>query len=266
MTDEAESTKLPGKKERPDQGTFEGYDDVFLKSYRHGAVVVGDFFEEATAALMGRRHSHRLTTDSTAWYCPDLRESKRAEYFIESKASGPGGRYFPIPLDQLTAYQQMLEDYFPDMQIADPDWSPSILYAFWLHGVKRIKGTIKFRDELRDVLATTVQGLYVLDLATVFQFSHHKRIEDWSKWGHEEAFRILHSDLKPISNGWQNFLTGLELPPDEYFYTSAVKKGLKVYDRTVSPFPVYTVLNSHSRSKESVQSFILRVLGAGTEI
>jgi len=230
--------------------------DKRLYSYHEGAVVVGDFFEEATSQLLS---SVRYMTDSTVDTCPDVKESHRCEFFVESKAMGLNtGRRFPLAAHQLEAYENFLSDYFPCTSMKDPDWEPALLFAFWTYKLAEGQiGDFQFVNDLREVLAKSVVSLHLLDYSIVKGLLKGKRLEDYKMYRPFYSFR--QSDFKPLSMDWREFLKGVDIPLNGHAYFSTQVKRRKVYGLDMCPFELNMLIDGHGMSKQALRTFIAKV-------
>lgn len=247
-------TKLPGRRKRdPQLFLNEEWTDRKLNSYHDGAVVVGDFFEQATSDLL---MSERYQTVNSADMCPDVKEPTRSEFFVESKAMGlTGGRRFAISKDQMDNYDDYIDNYFPDMTMADPDWEPSMLYAFWTYRFeKRVKvGDFKFTRDLRKELAKSVVSLYLVDFQTLKGIVSDRPIKSYNMY--PDFYSLLKSDFALLETDWLQFLKNNNIEQNGHAFHSTQIKSLEVYELGINPFHVYSLLDHKAMSKQSLLEF-----------
>lgn len=252
MADSA--TKLPARRQRDPQLYLDPtWTDRKLHSYHEGAVVVGDFFEQATSELL---MSHRYQTVNSADICPDVKEPTRCEFFVESKAMGiTGGKRFFISKDQMDTYDEYIEDYFPDMSLADPDWDPSLLYAFWMYqfpkGVK--VGDYKFTQDLRVALAESVISLYLLDFQTLKEIVATRKVKSYQMY--PDFYALYRTDFALLESDWMAFLEKNSVVPNGHAYHSTKVNTLQVYDLGLIPFNVYALVDKKAMTKRSLVEF-----------
>jgi len=231
--------------------------DRKLNSYHEGAVVIGDFFEEATSQLLS---AVRYMTDSTVESCPDVNEPLRCEFFVESKAMGINtGRRFPLSAEQLKGYETFMEDYFPCPGIVDPDWEPSLLFAFWMYKLKEGKiGDHRFVSDLRNVLAESVVSLHLVDYTIVKGLIKGKRREDYKMY--PAFYSLRRNDLLPLETDWRAFLKGADIPQNGHTFFSTQIKKQAVYDLKLNTFSLHVLVDGHGMSKKALQIFLSKVI------
>ncbi len=156
--------KLPPSKRNQEQLRFDAdWSGTKFFGYKASCTAIGNFYEQATYHIL--KGVERLTTDGTADVCPDLAETKRGAFFVESKSSG--GSRFMIVIDQLEMYDEFLSDtYMPDMRYDNPDFEPVILYSFWTHSLRKTN-RFSWREELYHELAKSTESVIIVDLEII---------------------------------------------------------------------------------------------------
>jgi len=254
----AEPTKLPKKRSKRNQMMFDpSWCDRKLHSYHEGAVVVGDFFEEATSNLLS---SARFLTDSTADTCPDVKEPSRCEFFVESKAMGLNtGRRFPLAEEQLKAYEAFVENYFPSMDINEPDWEPSLLFAFWMYELEEGKiGDYQYVNDLREILAKSVVALFLLDFDVVKGMLKNKKLENYKMY--RPFYSLRRTDFRLLETDWRAFLKKVEIPINGHAFFSTQIKSRQVYSLKLRPFELNVLVDGHGMSKQAFRLFLSKVM------
>jgi hypothetical protein len=100
----------------------------YIRSSKHLAVAVGDFFEEATAKMF---NFNRLCINSTQQACPDLVNEKKSIY-LESKASSLKNGVV-IKKEQLQHYNDFKNCHFPTLNTENPVFDIDIKYCLWFY-------------------------------------------------------------------------------------------------------------------------------------
>lgn len=245
----------------------EGFSKEFLSKpisvSSDGNYIIGSFFEELTRILF-EGFVERLNLDGSCDVCPDLRETKRREFFIECKAAKSRtymkkSKAKKIEWKMKTAaidnYRRFFADYFPDCSLEKPDFNPSLLYTFWGYdlGSKKIE-EFGNSNELVTSLTYSDLRLYLIDSTVLDLMSEFKTLGDPPST--EKMFRLWHSDFKLLDKDkWVEFISKWKLPED-CFYTSCEKSGLEVNNKQVNQFPVRVLLSKDSYSKESISNFL----------
>lgn len=122
--------------------------DRDLKSYAQSRPYIGDFYEEATRALMG---GVRLRTDAQSEICPDI-VLPSLDAYVEVKSVGRG--------NSRTIYEHRIEKY---------KWLASrhpVYFAFWFHSMDCTELTTLFK--LQADLAASTQCVCVIRADDVF--------------------------------------------------------------------------------------------------
>lgn len=249
----------------------EGFSEEFLSKYitcsSDGNYIIGGFFEELTRELFSG-YAERLSTNSHCDICPDLREIKRREFFIECKAakirtyskrSVSKKAEWKMRLSGIDNYSSFLNSYFPDVSLENPDFKPSLLYAFWTYdtGEKKIED-FKVSSELIEGLSCSNIKLYLIDSFILDSMCKLKEMKSPQSYG--DIYRFWSSDFKLLDNdeGLIDFIKKWELPTgeDRCVYSSCKKSGLVINEKQVNSFPVRVLLSKESYNKESITNFL----------
>jgi len=188
--------------------------DVEISSYKHGSVIVGDFFEEATSRLL---HLGRLSTSGYADLCPDL--GAVGKMVVESKACNMvTGRCYLLWEYQLMNYEEINSQNTP------------VLFVLWTYEFPdrkiRLKD-FKWRESLRKSLSITIVSLTIVTLADILALIRGKRFEDGGGYCASEGMKFCRLRVKEVA---------------EYTkaYNETLVRGLVVYDYHCCNFVVRT--------------------------
>ena len=252
------ATKLPKEKRKKFQLVFDdSWCDRKLHSYHEGAVVVGDFFEEATSQLLA---CQRYKIDSTADSCPDLKEPTTQQFYAEVKAMGlTGGKRFFISKEQLDTYDTFLTDYFPEtLKGKEPDWDPCLLYAFWVYdlGKGNKVGDFKFVADLRKALSNAVVCCYIVDFDTLKGIVKNKTVESYQNY--PDFYNLRRKELSTLGTDWKEFIGSHGIPLNGHVYYSTNVSNLQVYKQKSNDFFLYSLINGHGMSKAALHQFFVR--------
>lgn len=126
------------------------------------AVLVGDFFEEATANLL---HLKRLNLDPFAEACPDCTNLDRTLY-VESKACNLlKGKGVAIAEHQVKYYKDIKEFHFPSIYDGKPVFDIDVKYCLWFYSINKMS-TEKV-ETIRDRLTNSIDSCIVVDLSFI---------------------------------------------------------------------------------------------------
>lgn len=235
-----------------------------INSSHEGKYIVGSFFEELTRELFNGI-VERLRTNNSCDICPDLREIKRQEFFIECKAakariytkhSKAKRIEWKMKVYQKENYINFLNNYFPDCSLENPDFNPSLLYAFWGYDIekKKIEDFDKSSQIIKSLTYSDIK-LYLIDSSIFDAICNLKNLTECHSLG--EMYRLWHSDFKLLdSDKWSEFTSKWNLPVEDCFYASCEKSGLEINNKQVNSFPVRVLLSKDSYKKESIMSFL----------
>lgn len=249
------------------EGLSRDFLNKYINSSHEGKYIVGSFFEELTQELFNG-YAERLTTNGTCDICPDLREIKRQEFFIECKAAKLRTYYkkykskkaeWKMQAQRIDSYTDFLKTYFPDCSLESPDFNPSLLYAFWTYdlGDRKIEDFNKSNTLVRNLAQSSIK-LYLIDSFILDSMCKLKDMKSPSSLG--ELYRFWSGDFKLLDDdeGLIDFIKKWELPigEDRCIYSSFEKSGLEINKKQVNSFPVRVLLSKHSYNKESIMNFL----------
>lgn len=180
---------------------FSGASDRFFKNAHTASVCVGDYYEEATAALFSSCGVQRLNTQSDCECCPDLQQA-RFEFFIESKAFR-FHKACSYKADCMERYSDLVNCFVPPLDAVNPDWNPLMLHVFWAHKVTNLKRI--WSNDLRQNLAANTDSCIVLQHNTVCKMLGTRKTEFSRRWVPWPFIRLLHSQIERAAASHQCF-------------------------------------------------------------
>ena len=130
--------------------------DSVIKSPQQLAVIIGDYFEEASKNLLNYK---RLCTNCEEEVCPDL-VSLDGKTYIESKACKVINAA-PIKTEQLQYYKDFVDFNFPFKDDPNPVFKVGVKYMIWFYGDYKAQ---KFKEDVHKEVSKTEISCYLIPL------------------------------------------------------------------------------------------------------